>query len=391
VARCDALIVGGGPAGSTCARILRGAGWNVIVIDRARFPRDKVCAGWVTPGVFELLDLPVDEYRATGLTIQSITGFKTSVFKSRVQKDPAYATEQSIPGREHKPATVGRVLLDPPRPVETRYPGVVSYAIRRCEFDDFLLKRAQVRVMESTPLTSLERRGDMWVANGEIQARVVIGAGGHFCPVARQLRGAHDAVRPVVAKEAEFALDDDASVVAGDVPELFFCEDLEGYAWCVRKGRFLNIGIGRRDKGDLNAHADDFMQFLERTGRAKGASRVRWHGHAYLASGTGPRPLVDDAVMVAGDSAGLAYPQSGEGIRPAVESGRLAAETLVAAGGRVNRSDLEPYAAALRRRYPPARTTPGALASVVTALGRRLMASPAFTRRVVIERWFLRA
>jgi hypothetical protein len=37
--------------------------------------------------------------------------------------------------------------------------------------------------------------------------------------------------------------------VNGETPELFFCRDLEGYAWCVRKGRHLNIGIGRRDKG----------------------------------------------------------------------------------------------------------------------------------------------
>ena len=54
---CDALIVGGGPAGSTCARALRQAGWDVTVIDRAGFPRDKVCAGWLTPDVFRLLDL----------------------------------------------------------------------------------------------------------------------------------------------------------------------------------------------------------------------------------------------------------------------------------------------------------------------------------------------
>ena len=72
--RCDALIVGGGPAGSTCARVLRQAGWHVVVIDRAHFPRDKVCAGWVTPGVFRLLDLDPADYRATGLTIQNITG-----------------------------------------------------------------------------------------------------------------------------------------------------------------------------------------------------------------------------------------------------------------------------------------------------------------------------
>jgi flavin-dependent dehydrogenase len=60
---CDALIVGGGPAGSSCARALRLAGWNVIVLDRARFPRDKVCGGWVTPGVFRALELEPAEYR----------------------------------------------------------------------------------------------------------------------------------------------------------------------------------------------------------------------------------------------------------------------------------------------------------------------------------------
>ena len=75
--RCDALIVGGGPAGSTCARELTLAGWKVLVIDRARFPRDKVCGGWVTPGVFRLLDLDPAEYRATGRTLQEIRGFKT--------------------------------------------------------------------------------------------------------------------------------------------------------------------------------------------------------------------------------------------------------------------------------------------------------------------------
>jgi len=76
---CDVLVVGGGPAGSTCAWKLCQAGLDVMVLDAAVFPRDKVCAGWVTPGVFRLLDLDPSEYRATGLTIQDITGFRTSV------------------------------------------------------------------------------------------------------------------------------------------------------------------------------------------------------------------------------------------------------------------------------------------------------------------------
>jgi len=360
--RCDALIVGGGPAGSTCARLLRLAGWQVRVMDRARFPRDKVCAGWVTPGVFRLLDLDPSEYRATGLTIQDITGFRTSVMG-----DPA---------------------------VETRYGATISYAIRRCEFDTFLLNRSGAEVIHSTPLSSLERRGGEWVANDAITARVVVGAGGHFCPVARTLdhaARARDTVRPVVAKEAEFRLEDGDSGADGQMPELFFCRDLEGYGWCVRKGRYLNIGLGRREHGDLNPHIQDFMAFLERNGLARRASFVRWRGHAYLASGTGPRPLIADGVLVVGDSAGLAYPESGEGIKPAVESGRLAAETLIAAQGRAGIDDLRPYEAELRRRYPPAPPTSASLAGITKALGRRLMRSPWFTRRVVIDRWFLRS
>ena len=92
-----------------------------------------------------------------------------------------------------------------------------------------------------------------------------------------------------------------------------------------------------------------------------------------------------------GDAAGLAYPESGEGIKPAVESGRLAAETLIAARGRAGLDDLKPYEAELRRRYPAARRTPDALAGVVKALGRGLMRSPLFTRRVLIDRWILRS
>jgi geranylgeranyl reductase family protein len=358
VVRCDALIVGGGPAGSTCARFLTRAGWNVVVIDRARFPRDKVCAGWVTPGVFRLLELDPEEYRATGLTIQTITGFRTSL--------------------------VGE------RPLDTRYPHVVSYAIRRCEFDDFLLRRSGAQVLGATALASLERRGDAWLVNRDITTRVVVGAGGHFCPVARQLRGGDETVRPVVAKEAEFPLEPGGSSTDDELPELFFCQDLEGYGWCVRKGGYLNIGLGRRDHGDLNPHVDAFMHFLEARGLALRASQVRWRGHAYLASGTGSRPLVDEGVLVAGDAAGLAYPESGEGIKPAVDSGRLAAETLVAADGRVDREALLPYAATLGRRYPAARGAPQPLTSLVKALGRRLLRSPAFTRHVLIDRWFLR-
>ena len=364
--RCDALIVGGGPAGSTCARALRRAGWNVVVADRSAFPRDKVCAGWLTPGVFPLLELDPDEYRAAGLTLQEITAFRTGILAADGEQ-------------------WGSRLL------ETQYPHVVSYAIRRCEFDDFLLRRAEVRVLERTPVTALRRSGDRWMVNEAIETPIVVGAGGHFCPVARHLQGSADTLTPVVAKEAEFRLEDRDGRADGQPPELLFCRDFEGYGWCVRKGDYLNVGIGRRVSQDFASHVRNFIARLEASGRLNPGTPLKWRGHAYFASGVGTRPLVGAGILIVGDGAGLAYPESGEGIHPAIASGRLAAETLIAADGRHGVEDLESYAAAIGRLHPPARRPAAPIRTATAALGRLLLGSPLFTRRVLLDRWFLRA
>ena len=115
------------------------------------------------------------------------------------------------------------------------------------------------------------------------------------------------------------------------MPELFFCRDFLGYGWVFRKGDYLNVGIGRRSNAGFGDHVRNFTTFLEKHGIVTGISIARWHGHAYLGSGLGSRPVLGQGAMLVGDAAGLAYPESGEGIRPAIESGRLAAETLIAA------------------------------------------------------------
>ena len=46
----DVIIIGGGPAGSTCAGKLRSGGLDVLIVDKAEFPRSKLCSGWITPG-----------------------------------------------------------------------------------------------------------------------------------------------------------------------------------------------------------------------------------------------------------------------------------------------------------------------------------------------------
>jgi flavin-dependent dehydrogenase len=71
---CDVVIVGGGPAGSACASRVCQAGPDVVVVDKAMFPRDKVCAGWITPQVLNDLEIDSDDYRKRR-TFQPITAF----------------------------------------------------------------------------------------------------------------------------------------------------------------------------------------------------------------------------------------------------------------------------------------------------------------------------
>jgi geranylgeranyl reductase family protein len=362
---CDALIVGGGPAGSTCAGALTRHGLDVRVLDQKVFPRDKVCAGWITPAVLDTLQIDAGDY-AAGRVLQPITGFRTGM----------------IDGDE----------------VETRYPENVSFGIRRCEFDHYLLERSGARLRLGEPVRSIERRGDGWIVNGAIETPLLIGAGGHFCPVARFLGAQSCAPESVVAaKEIEFAMDtaqENACRVRPDTPELFFCKDLKGYGWCFRKGNYLNIGLGREDSHRLSEHLQAFCDFLRHRGKIPAGIPDRFHGHAYLLHGHGVRKLFDDGVVLIGDAAGLAYPESGEGIRPAVESALLAAQTLIEAARDYRQQRLAPYQQRLRDRLGPPRpadNVPWAGQGLQHFIGGRLLSSAWFTRHVVLDRWFLHA
>jgi flavin-dependent dehydrogenase len=364
VTACDAIVVGGGPAGSTVARRLHDAGADVVVIDRARFPRDKRCAGWITPQVVETLALDLDGYRQR-CVLQPITAFRTCR------------------------------LGDPP--IDTEYGRVVSYGIRRWEFDDYLLARSGARLATGRDASRLERTGGAWGVVGEWRAPILVGAGGDFCPVARRLNPGARSEPLVAAQEVEFQMTPTQAArchVAPERPHLYFCADLGGYGWAFRKGDYLNVGLGRLDR-HVASHARAFLAFLVEAGAVPPDLPSHWPGHAYRLHASAPRAVVADGVVLVGDAAGLAYPESGEGIRPAIESGVLAARAILAAGGRYGREDLAPYAAALGARLdaPRWRRALGALLPrpARAAVARYVLSTRALTRRVVLDGWFLHA
>lgn len=363
--RRDAVIVGGGPAGSTLARALTAAGASVAVLDKRSFPRDKTCAGWITPAVIATLGLDVDEYRRGGRVLQPIHGFSIA----------SMGAAPKVSDHGASPA---------------------SYAIRRCEFDDYLLARSGAELRTGRALESLERVGQDWIVNGTLRTPLLVGAGGHFCPVARALgadlgRGES----PVGAQEFEVRMTPEQarrSPVRGDVPQLYFCPDLAGYAWVVRKGDWLNVGIGRRGPRGLAAHFERFLGAMVREGiLEEELARTRAHGHAYLLYPHAARPLMAQSALLVGDAAGLAYPESGEGIRPAIESALLAAAAIRECRGDYSPGALSGYARAIERRFgnraaQPDAPLPGRFEQAAAAL---LMRSRWFTREIVTRRWFL--
>jgi flavin-dependent dehydrogenase len=226
---------------------------------------------------------------------------------------------------------------------------------------------------------------------------MLVGAGGHFCPVARFLNPTLHGAPLVVAQEAEFAIEPaDAGAWQGvpGMPELYFCRELNGYGWYFRKEQFVNIGFGLLNGRSLPKATEEFVAFLRTRGRIPDAP-LRWRGHAYLVSEAPRRRVFDDSVVLIGDAAGTAYPQSGEGIRPAIESGLLAASAIVDARGRYSAERLAAYEHRLRRRFGGGTRQWPVLPKFFETLGGRLLprllANEWFTRHMVLDRWFLNA
>lgn len=288
----DVVIVGGGPAGAACAWQLRRLGAEVIILDRAVFPRAKLCAGWIQPEVLRDLELDPNEYPHSLTTFRSMT-VSISGLKLR------------IPTRQ--------------------------YAIRRLEFDQWLLKRAAVPTYQHT-VREIRASAGGYTLDAAYYARYLVGAGGTHCPVYRTLFQESCPRHPsglILTQEQEFPY-----TYTDDRCQLWFFENgLPGYAWYVPKsGGHVNVGIGgkaealRARSDTIKAQWDTFTRRLERLGLVR-SFKYQPEGHAYYLRAPVPFPRIGDA-LITGDAAGLATLDMGEGIGPAIQSGLLAAESI---------------------------------------------------------------
>jgi geranylgeranyl reductase family protein len=321
----DVIVVGGGPGGSTTAWRLARSGLRPLLLDAAVFPRVKICAGWVTHEALADVEIEPEKYPHT---IQAFT-----------------ACRFEFEGTRH----------------ETRWRRPASYGILRREFDHHLLERARAAgadVREAARVTAVTRAsGGIRVESerGAFTAPVVVGAGGHRCPVAKALGEVSEREEVVIAQESETRLPPErlgALRTFMDAPELYVERDLKGYGWYFPKEDVLNIGIGvvSGPGADLPRRRDALLAALHASGQLPPDLPIEpFKGHAYVVRRRAPRRLSGDGFCLVGDAAGLARDLSGEGIGPAIRSGLLAAEAVEAHLRRG--AALESYGPQIVRRY----------------------------------------
>ncbi len=366
----DVIVVGAGPAGSTAARLLASEGLSVLILEQNTFPRLKPCAGWVSPWVFDLIGVGPDQYARKGTVVP---------FSSLVIWD-----EHQIP----HPVAFDRTM---------------GYGIIRREFDSFLLSRIKgASIVQGTRVTAVKDDADSVVINGAYRGRVVIGAGGHRCPIARKMGHIRPDEQFVTAVVSETRLPHAVMAAISpipDVPQIIFNDDFSGYGWYFPKGNYLNIGVGTTMGPALKSHRGALMARLAGKTMLPDPRRnplEPFIGHAYKLMRTTTRTLVSDRFLLSGDAAGVAYNMSGEGIGPAIFSGLLAAETIIEARGNYSRHALSSYVERLTGRlgrpYSPRLLS---LMSYMPAwagisFGRRAAGSGLLRRELIAKRWFLR-
>jgi len=313
VQRFDVAIVGAGPAGSTAAYRLARARARVLLVDKARFPRDKPCGGGLTT-------------RAVGqlpFSVEPVVEDRITRVRCRLRYGPVMERESS------------RVLC---------------LMTQRRRLDEFMVERAvEAGATFRDGVRVVVESETQLVVDGEtVEVDALIGADGANGITARSL-GLGGGIVNGVALEGNLSY---AELPAGDWRGLLLLELATvpgGYGWIFPKADHVNVGVG--GWGEEGPNLRQHLRVLcEQHGiELRRLTDIRGHR---LPMRRPPTLLARGRALVAGDAAGAVDPVSGDGIYEALFTSRLAAEhTLALLEGRAD--GLEPYAAAVHAELDP--------------------------------------
>ncbi len=307
-AEVDVLVVGAGPAGAAAGLAARRRGLDTLVVDKAAFPRDKTCGDGLTTAALRMLE-------HLGVDLRALPGYMA-------------VRETVLVGPDGR-----RVSL--PLAADGDYAAVVP----RMELDAAIVETARgtgVEVRDGAAVTGIEVDGDGVIATmaggGDVHARFLVAADGHYSFVRRCLR---QAAPPELgtwhAFRQYFRGVDDRRLWVLFEPDL-----LPGYAWVfpLPDGR-ANVGFGvLRHPGmtgkELNARWREVLARPSvRTVLGPDAEPEATHRAWPIPASFDYDALADGPVLYVGDAANVVDPLTGEGIAQAIETATLAVDAIV--------------------------------------------------------------
>lgn len=328
--KTDVCILGAGPGGVAAALQLDRLGIDCLLVDKATFPRDKVCGDAIsgkTVWAFNRIDEEIfKEFRHRDDRKVNCWGIEFIFSNGRELAVPYKANLDSLDLQAEKP---------------------VGYISKRLEFDDFLVEQVRkskhIKLIEAADYTEVEEQADGVLLTGKgsdpIKAKVIIVANGAQSQVARKLGGLQ-----IEKKHHCGAIRAYMKNVKGlhrhNFIELHFVKEfMPGYLWIFPlPNGDANVGAGMRsdllgkNKVNLKAELDRILKthprFKDRFEDAEYDGPVRGFP---LPLGSKKRKISGNRFLLVGDAASLIDPLTGEGIGNAATSGFLAARHVAEA------------------------------------------------------------
>ncbi|HYA85999.1 MAG TPA: geranylgeranyl reductase family protein [Nitrospirota bacterium] len=291
----DVIVVGAGPAGSTCARTCAQQGLKTLLLDRDTFPRSKPCAGAVSLQALSYLDFRLPD---------------------------SLIEEECNSVRVHHDGYVVHTKRDAP----------FAVVVTRKYFDALLAEKAVESAadfqMNEQVIAVRDAKDFVEVAtkNATYRSLFLAGADGIHSLVAHTLRPPLDKGSMALALVSQISANEqDIRSRVDKTLDLYFGTAPVGYGWLFPHRGYLSTGIA-----GLAARFSKPREALANLAKALNIELSDVHGH-YIPLGGIRRRIAGGRILLTGDAAGFADPFHGEGISHAILSGRLAANAIIAA------------------------------------------------------------